>query len=81
MNISERQKLILDNAILIYPEFNAKHKFAVVVEDSFNLVYKKSKTTGQFKHTTNTINQAIKNTVVYVSDKIINQPKSTKNND
>lgn len=68
MVASEDIKLVLSKGIKVYPEINRYRKFAVCVEDTFNLVYKRKKTFGEYKHTTESINNAIEATINKVAE-------------
>ena len=70
ITISDKLKKIHDNGIIIYPKFNMQHQFAVVVEDSNNIIYKNKKTVGEYKHTTKTINDAIVKALEHVYSKL-----------
>lgn len=70
----EENKLhkVISNGFKIYPVIK-NFKFAVCIEDSRNVVYRKKKTVGEYKHTTKTINNALLQTIDYVYNKIINK--------
>ncbi len=72
--MKEENKLhkVMSNGFKIYPVVK-NFKFAICVEDSRNVVYKKNKTIGEYKHTTKTINNALLQTIDYVYNKIINK--------
>lgn len=70
INTADRIKILFDNYVKIYPEVK-NYKFAVVVEDKYNLIYKKDKIVGRYKHTTATINQAIQECLVHISNKLL----------
>ncbi len=74
ISVSDKMKKVMDNGIRIYPLFDINHKFAVCVEDENNLVYKNQKTIGEFKHTTQTINEA----VILTLNDLYNKIKNTK---
>lgn len=79
INTADRIKLLFDNYVIIYPEVKniskvpgqKIFKFAVIVEDKYNLIYKKDKIVGKYKHTTATINQAIQDCLVHISNKLL----------
>jgi len=73
ITITDKMKKIHDNGIKIYPKFNKQFRFAVVVEDQYNVVYKLKKTIGEYKHTTKSINDAIIKALEYVYDKLNKQ--------
>lgn len=59
------------NDIIVRPTIK-NYKFAVQIVDNRNAVYKKKVTTGNYKHTSKTINKALEDTVDYVYDKLCN---------
>lgn len=73
ITISDKLKKIHDNGIIIYPKFNMRHQFAVVIEDSNNIIYRNKKTIGEYKHSTKTINEAILKALEHVYFKITNR--------
>ena len=72
ITISDKLKKVHDNGIIIYPKFNLQHRFAVVIEDSRNAVYKNKKTIGDFKHDNKSINDAIILALEHVYNRLTN---------
>lgn len=68
--ITDKMKKVHDNGMKIYPKFDINFRFAVVVEDSMNILYKSKKTIGEYKHTTKSINNAIIKALEHVYDKL-----------
>lgn len=72
IGISEKMILVCRRGFRIYPKFDINHKFAVVIEDENNLIYKNKKTIGDYKHTSLTINKAIESALCSVYNKLVN---------
>jgi hypothetical protein len=70
ITISDKMKRVHDNGLRIYPKFNMQFKFAVVVEDERNVIYKANKTIGEYKHTSKTVNDAIIKTLEHIYTKL-----------
>ena len=73
MNTHDKIHKLLSDGIIIYPVVS-KHKpykFAVCIEDEYNTIYKKRKTSGEYKHTSSTINKALNETINYLSKKLL----------
>ena len=73
ITISDKMKKVMDNGIRIFPKSNINHRFAVCIEDRDVVIFKKTQTVGEYKHTTKTINEAIMKSLDYVYDKITNK--------
>jgi len=69
MIIHDKLHKLAKNDIKIYP-VNRNFNFAVCIEDNRNVVFKRKKTIGEYKHSTKTINKALIKSVDYVFDKI-----------
>lgn len=68
-NTHDKLNKLFKNGIRVYPVIK-KYKFAVCIEDDYNAIYKNKKTVGEYKHTTKTINKAIKQTINYLINKL-----------
>lgn len=68
-NTHDKLHKLFSNGIRVYPVIK-KYKFAVCIEDDYNAIYKRRKTVGEYKHTTKTINEAIKETINYLIEKL-----------
>ena len=71
MEKHDKIKKISDNGLKIYPVIRNR-KFAVCIEDGYNIIYKNKKTVGIYKHTTATINKAIDEAIDFCYMRIIN---------
>jgi len=71
ITVNDKLKLIFKNGIKIYPVFDKRRKFAVFISDEYNVVYKKNKNTGEYKHDSKSINEAIEKTLDHVYNILI----------
>ena len=71
MNLSTHEKLVIlfKHKIKIYPMAKNK-RFAVTVEDEHNYIFKAKTITGEYKHTSKSINNAILEAINYLTKKI-----------
>lgn len=70
MTTSEKQKILQNNGIKIYP-VHRDRRWAAHVEDPYKIVFQKGKSTGEYQHTTSKqTNEAIEKTVDWVLRKI-----------
>lgn len=69
MNMHDKLHLLSRSGIKVQPTIK-NNKFAVQIIDEKNKVYKKKINTGDYKHNTNTINEAIISTINFIVAKI-----------
>lgn len=73
--LGNQLKILFDNQIQVIPELHkTKRKFAVRVIDEYSIIFTETITTGEYKHTTNTINKALEETVDYIAKKLTKLP-------
>lgn len=70
MMLSDKMSVIHRRGFKVFPVHNDKHKFAVSLVDENKLLYKKGKATGEYKHNSKTINNALKKMIEYVYDNV-----------
>ena len=68
--VHDKLKKIKDNDIIIRPDIKG-HKFAVEILDKRCIIYKRKRTVGEYKHTTKTINKALKEAVEFVYSRLV----------
>ena len=53
------------------PEEAPRYKFAVEILDKRCVIYKRTRTVGEYKHTTKTINKALKEAIDFVYSRLV----------
>jgi len=79
MTISDKMSVIHRRGFKVFPVHNLSKKFAVSVTDDNRLLYNKGKATGEYKHTTKTINEALTNMIKHVYKNIATDYPEQKN--
>lgn len=72
MNTADKLHKLYKNDITVYPVISKNRPFrmAVQIKDERNAIYKKKINTGEYKHTTKTINEAINKTINFLIEKL-----------
>ncbi|QQO97098.1 hypothetical protein Nekkels1_91 [Cellulophaga phage Nekkels_1] len=70
ITINTHLAFMIKNGLKVFPVFDARYKFAVCIEDNFNLMYKSKKTIGEYKHDSKSINKALEQTLEHIYNKL-----------
>ena len=72
MSIADKLHKLYKNDITVYPVISKNRPFrmAVQIKDERNAIYEKKINTGEYKHTTKTINEAINKTINFLIEKL-----------